>query len=119
MAVALTGVFSVSNAQNRAGVSDKALSAEYKYEIDVLNSEIKTTKVKLKADQKNPQLRADLEGKQAKLKEVKSKKKIVDNAIKSQAASEKATKKAEKAAKKADKAQQTAEKRAADAQGLR
>jgi hypothetical protein len=112
MAIVLTGVFSVTLAQNKPELSDKALSAQYKYEIDVLNSEIKTVKIKLKADQKNPALRADLEDKQAKLKDVRSKKKIIDDAIKSKAASEKAAKKAEKAEKKA---QQSAD----DAQKLR
>jgi len=119
MTVALTGLFGALNAQDKTGLSDKALSAEYKYEIDLLNSEIKTAKVKLKADQKNPALRSDLETKEARLKEIKGKKKVIDNAIKSKAASEKAAKKADKASKKADKAQHNAEQRADDAQRLR
>ena len=112
MVIALTGVFSVVNAQNRSELSDKALSAQYKYEIDVLNSEIKTAKLKLKNDPKNPELRYDLENKQVQLKDVKRKKKIVDDAIKSKAASE-------KAAQKAEKAEKNAQRRADDAQRLR
>ena len=119
MAVTLTSVFGALFAQDKSNLSDKALSAQYKYEIDVLNSEIKTVKIKLKADQKNAELRSDLETKEAKLKEVKSKKKIIDDAIKSKAASEKADKKADKAAQKADNAQRNAEKRAKDAQQLK
>ena len=112
MAVALTGVFNAIQAQNKAELSDKALSAQYKHEIDVLNLEIKTLKVKLKGDPKNTEFRADLEDKQAQLKDVKSKKKIIDDAIKSKAASE-------KAAKKAEKAEKQAQQRANEAQKLR
>jgi len=119
MAIALTGVFNVLHAQDKSGLSDKALSAQYKYEIDVLNSEIKTTKIKLKADQNNLDLRKELEEKQSELKDLKAKKQVVDDAIKSKAASEKATKKAEKASEKAEKAQIDAEKKAANAQKLK
>jgi len=103
MVIALTGVFSTINAQNKSGLSDKALSAQYKQEIDVLNSEIKTLKIKLKADKENTDLKKELAVKQVELKDVKEKKKIIDNAISSKAASEKANKKAEKAQEKADK----------------
>ncbi|MDR0797093.1 MAG: hypothetical protein LBE79_13760 [Tannerella sp.] len=112
MAVTLTGIVNVTLAQERPEISDRALSAQYKYEINVLNSEIKTVKIKLRADQKNPVLRADLEDKQVKLNDVKTKKKIIDNAIKSKAASE-------KAARKAEKAEQNALRRADEAQRLR
>jgi len=100
MMVILTGIIS---AQDRSELSDKALSALYKQEIAVLNSEIKTVKVKLKADKENGGLKGDLAVKQEQLKELKSKKKVIDNAIKSKEASEKAAKKAEKAQKKAEK----------------
>ena len=103
MVIALSGVFSTINAQNRSGLSDKALSAQYKQEIDVLNSEIKTIKIKLKADKNDTDLKKELAVKQVELKDVKEKKKIIDNAISSKAASEKAQKKAEKAQEKADK----------------
>ena len=112
MVIALASVFSAASAQDKSDSSDKALSAQYKHDIDVLNSEIKTAKLKLKADQKNPDLRSDLKIKQEQLKNVKSKKKIIDDAIKSKAAAEKAAKKAEKAEKKAQKS-------ANDAQRLR
>ena len=77
-----------------------------------MNSEIKTAKLKLKGEPKNREFRADLENKQAQLKDVKSKKKIIDDAIKSKAASE-------KAAKKAEKAERDAQRKADDAQRLR
>ena len=112
MSIMLTGVFSTINAQSKSDMSDKELSAQYKHEINVLNSEIKTIKIKLKADKTNKDLQLDLVGKQSMLKEVSAKKKIIDNAIKSQQASE-------KAAKKADKAQLKAEKSALDAQRLK
>jgi septal ring factor EnvC (AmiA/AmiB activator) len=122
MMIALTGVFGTINAQERSGLSDKALSAQYKHEIDVLNSEIKTIKVKLKADSTNADLQADLTSKQAQVKNLKSKKDVIDKAIKSKDASEKAAKKAEKAqekAEKAEKAQEKAEKQAANAQKIK
>ena len=101
-AIVLTGVFSTINAQNKSEMSDKALSAQYKHEISVLESEVKTTKIKLKADKTNSVLQLDLAEKQAKVKELKSKKKVIDNAIKSKEASEKASRKAEKAQAKAE-----------------
>ena len=103
-AIVLTGVFCTINAQDKSGLSDKALSEQYKQEIKVLTSEIKTIKVKLKANDANGDLKKELTVKEIELKETKANKKIVDNAIKSKAASEKAQKKAEKAQKKAEKA---------------
>ena len=119
VAIALTGVCGALNAQNKSTLSDKTLSAEYKQEIKVLDAEIKTLKVKLKGDPKNAELRSDLDVKQTALKDVKGKKKVIDDAIKSKAASEKAAKNAEKAAKKAEKAQQKADSSASDAQKLK
>ena len=110
MMAILTGI--VSAQDNKSGLSDKALSAQYKHEIAVLNSEVKTIKVKLKADKENNALKGDFAVKQEQLKELKSKKKVIDNAIKSKSASE-------KAAKKAVKAQEKAEKHAAEAQKVR
>ena len=110
MMMALTGVFGNINAQSN--LSDKALSAQYKHEIDVMTSEIKTIKIKLKTDKENNNLKGDLAVKQEQLKELKSKKKVIDKAIKSKKA-------AEKAQKKAEKAQKNAEKNAADAKKVR
>lgn len=110
--VALTGVFGTINAQDKSGLSDKALSAQYKQQIDVLSSEIKTVKVKLKGDKTNADLQGELATKQAQLKTAKSKKDVIDKAIKSKDASE-------KAAKKAEKAQEKAEKHAANAQQMK
>ena len=109
-AIALTGVFCCVSAQNRSGLSDDVLSAQYKQEINILNLEIKTLKAKLKADSSNGDLKRELSAKQIELKEVKSNKKIIDKAIKSKAASEKAQKKAEKAQEKAKKAASDAKK---------
>ena len=117
MAIALTGIFGVLYAQDRSNLSDKALSAQYKHEIGVLNSEIKTARIRLNADKGNPDLRLDLEQKQIMLKEVRGKKQVIDAAIKTRESSEKAARKAEKATAKAErashkavKAQQKAEK---------
>ena len=110
MTIALTGVFSTINAQSKSGLSDKALSAQYKHEIDVLNSEVKTIKIKLKTDKENTDLKKELAVKQVELKELKEKKSVIDNAIKSKAAHEKAQNKAEKAQKKAEKAASDAQK---------
>ena len=110
MAIALTGVFSTINAQSKSGLSDKALSTQYKHEIDVLNSEIKTIKIKLKSDKENTDLKKELAVKQVELKELKEKKNVIDNAIKSKAAHEKAQNKAEKAQKKSEKAASDAQK---------
>jgi len=110
LAVVFTGVCFTSHAQEKHETSDKALSAQYKFEISVLNAEIKALKLKSKGDQKNLELRSELVSKQEELKDVKSKKKIIDDAIKSKAASEKATIKAEKAAIKAQKHAEDAKK---------
>ena len=120
IALTLTGLFSVVHAQKKAELTDRELSAKYKQEIDILTSEIKTIKLKLKADSDNKvQLQSDLEDKTNELKEVKNKKNIIDNAIKSKAASEKAAKNAEKAAINAEKAKQKAEKSESDAKQLK
>ena len=112
MTIMLTGVFSTIYAQSKSEMSDKELSAQYKHEINVLNSEVKTIKLKLKADKTNKDLQLDLVGKQSEIKDLNAKKKIIDSAIKSKEASEKAVKKAEKA-------QQKAEKNALDAKRLK
>jgi len=93
VAVVLTGVFNFIHAQD----NNKALSAQYKNEIAILNLEIKAAKLKLKGDPRNRELSADLRNKQTQLKQAKSNKKTVDKAIKSKAAAEKAAKKAERA----------------------
>jgi hypothetical protein len=102
--VALTGVFGTINAQTKSELSDVALSAQYKHEIDVLKSEIKTIKVRLKSDKNNTDLKKELAVKQVDLEDLKEKKSVIDNAIKSKAAHEKAQKKAEKALEKSKKA---------------
>jgi hypothetical protein len=88
--------------------SDKELSNQYKAEIDVLNSEIKTLKLKLKADKDNATLKTEAKEKTEALKATKDKKAVIDKAIKSQKASEKAAEKAAKAQQKAEKAAKAA-----------
>jgi hypothetical protein len=102
--IALTGVFSSVNAQDKVALSNKELSDQYKQEIKILELEIKTVKVKLKADKENSDLKSELTTKSDLLKELKSKKNIIDKAIKSKANAEKAAQKAENAQKKAEKA---------------
>jgi hypothetical protein len=103
-AIALTSIFSHINAQDKVALSDKELSNQYKQEIKILELEIKTVKVKLKADRENSDLKTDLAAKSDQLKDLKSKKIIIDKAIKSKMAAEKATQKAKYAQKKAEKA---------------
>lgn len=102
MTMVLTGLLGTVNAQNETKLSDKALSAQFKQEIDILNSEVKTLKIKLKTDKTNSALQGELVAKREQIKELSSKKKTIDNAIKSKEAAIKASKKAEKAAKKAE-----------------
>jgi hypothetical protein len=94
---------------------DKTISSQYAKEIKVVQSEIKTLKLKIKADATDTALQTELVQKEAKLKELQSKKKVIDDAIKSKAASEKAAKKAEKAKEQAEKALKKAEQAEKDA----
>jgi len=105
MTIMLSGIFSSINAQQ----SDEALSAKYKQEISILESEIKIVKIKLKTDKTNTDLQLELLNKQNEVKDLKSKKKVVDNSIKSKKAAQKADTKAKKAAQKAERAASEAE----------
>jgi len=100
MAIALTGVFSTINAQK--DISDEALSAKYKHEISVLESEVKTVKLKLKVNKSDSDLQTELAKHQSEIKSLKAKKKTVDGAIKSKKAADKAKTKAEKALRKSE-----------------
>jgi len=119
MSVALTGFWGVIGAQDKSELSDKTLSAEYKQEIKVLQSEIKTLKLKLKTDSGNSELKNELAAKTEQLDDLKAKKKVIDDAIKSKAASEKAVRKAAKAKEDAEKAQIKAAKAAQEAKTLK
>jgi hypothetical protein len=96
----LTGTSFAAQAQS---VDNKTKSEQYGKEIKIVESEIKTLKLKLKADSGNAELKDELKSKTSELKELKSNKKVIDTAIK-------ATKKAEKATKEAQKANKAAEK---------
>jgi len=119
MVASLTGLWTLAGAQDKAELSDRTLSAEYKQEIRVVQSEIKTLRLKLKSDQSNLTLQNELTAKEAELNDLKAKKKVIDDAIKSKAASEKAIRKAEKAKEDAEKAQIKAEKAAKNANELK
>jgi hypothetical protein len=107
MALMLTCTVSIVKAQD-GSKSDKELSNQYKSEIDILNSEIKTLKLKLKADKENVTLKSEIKDKTDAQKVIKGKKSVIDKAIKSQKASEKAADKANKAQQKAEKAAKAA-----------
>ena len=89
--------------------TNKELSTEYKHQIAILNAEIKTLKAKSKADPTNAEYITEMAAKKADLADVKNKKKIVDTAIKTEKANQKAIEKAEKAKKKAEAAAKAAE----------
>ena len=108
MAVMLIFSAGIAKAQDVSTMSDKDLSAQYKGQMDVLKSEIKTLKLKLKTDKENPDLKAEVKQKTEDLTEVKDKKAVIDKAIKSKKASEKATQKADKAQRDAEKAAKAA-----------
>jgi hypothetical protein len=107
MVVMFTCTAGIVNAQSGSIRSDKELSNQFKAEIDVLKSEIKTLKLKLKTEE-DVTLRTELREKTEALNVVKDKKAVIDKAIKSQKASEKAAKKADKAQLKAEKAARAA-----------
>ncbi|MDR0836447.1 MAG: hypothetical protein LBN11_07720 [Tannerella sp.] len=108
VALMLTFMVGVVKAQDGSKKNDKELSSQYKAEIDVLKSEIKTLKLKLKADGDNVGLKSDIKRKSDALNVVKDKKAVIDKAIKSKKASEKASEKAVKAQLKAEKAAKAA-----------
>ncbi|MDR1737707.1 MAG: hypothetical protein LBR66_02660 [Candidatus Symbiothrix sp.] len=109
-AFALNSMFVSIYAQDNSSLTDKELSERYKWDIAIANSEIKTLKLKLKADKGNPEIEQAIASKEKQIKDLKAKKKIADAAVKSKAASEKAAKKAEKAKAKVEQAQKDAEK---------
>jgi hypothetical protein len=108
MALMLTCTLSIVKAQDVSKLSDKELSEKYNADMNVLKSEIKTLKLKQKADKDNVTLKSEIRQKTEDFNVVKDKKTVIDKAIKSQKASEKATQNAEKAQQKADKAAKAA-----------
>ena len=106
--LALLSMPVVCSAQSDDMVKNKALSAQYKSDITIVNHELKALKAKVKANPSDVNLNVELK-KKVELKDLKGKKKIVDEAIKAEKASLKAAKAAEKArlkhAKAAEKAQ--------------
>jgi hypothetical protein len=84
--------------------TNKEISNEYKSKISICKAEIKTIKAKLKLDKTDSSLNQQLIEKKSEFAELKSKKKVIDKAIKTEAAHEKAVKKAQKAKEEAEEA---------------
>ena len=106
VAISLAVIPALGFAQEK---SNEALSTEYKYKINVLKSEVKTLKAKMKAEPTNATYVVDFNAKKAELKTAQNEKKIIDKAIKTEKAQKKAAEKAEKAQKKAERAAKEAE----------
>lgn len=100
--------------QNTKKLSNEELSTQYKLQMDVVNSEIKTLKVQSKLYKGDANKFAEIKGaissKKSELSELKAKKKIADKAVKAEKASEKALKASEKAEKASQKASEKAAK---------
>jgi hypothetical protein len=109
MALVFTCTLSIVKAQDASKKSDTELSAQYKAEMNVLKSEIKTLKLKLKTDSDDVSLKAEIRQKTEELNILKDKKAVIDKAIKSKKVLEKASKKAEKAQQDAAKAAKAAQ----------
>jgi len=93
---------------NLEDMTDKEVSAHFQQKIDELNAEIKLINTKLKADKENVDLHKNLVQCKNDLATFKSKKKIVDNSIKTRAKADAAIVKAEKAIQKAEQLKQKA-----------
>ena len=106
--MAILGMPLTGNAEDDSFVRNKALSAQYKSQIKILNHEIKALKVRIKANPSDIDTQVAMEKKKEELKGIKEKKSIVDNAVKTEKAAQKAAKAAEKARIKAEKAAQKA-----------
>lgn len=104
----LSGFSTICNAQEKT--IDKTLSAHYEQEIKILDSEIKTLKIKLNSDKKNETLKSELAQKKEARSDLKKKKGTLDKAVKNQKSAEKALRKAEQAREKAEKASKEAQK---------
>lgn len=105
---------------NADNLSDnKAKSDQYKQELKILTQEIKTLKAKQKLHPEDSSLAGQMVAKKAELAEVKNKKKIVDEAIKTEKASQKASEAAEKAKDKAEKATKKAAEAAKNAENAK
>lgn len=89
--------------------SNEQLSTEYKNQIAVLKAEIKTLKAKQKAEPTVAAHVTDMAQKKSELETLQKKKKIIDNAIKTEKANKKAIEAAEKAKRKAEAAAKAAE----------
>jgi len=98
----------IGNAEEDGFVRNKALSAQYKSQITILNHEIKALKARVKANPSDVNVQMEMERKKEELRAVKEKKSVVDAAVKTEKASRKAAKAAEKARLKAEKAAEKA-----------
>lgn len=110
---AVSNVVTANSApQQSRTLTNIELSKQYKLQIDVINSELKTLKAQAKLYKgdavKTAEITSRIASKKAELADVKAKKKIADKAIKTEKASQKAAEKAEKAKRKAEAAAQKA-----------
>lgn len=92
--------------QPSANLTNEQLSEQYKIQLDVINSEIKTLKLQAKLYKTDPvksaEVSAGIASKKSELSDVKAKKKIIEKAIATEKAHKKAEEKALKAQKKAE-----------------
>ena len=109
--VMLIGAMMLAPLASFADNDVEKLSKDYKYQIEAVQGQIKTNKAEQKRSPENVQLKADGEQLKVQLKDLKSKKKILDKAIKTD-------KKAKSLAEKAKKAQKDAENAAEEAAKL-
>lgn len=97
-----------STPQNDKTLTNDQLSTQYKLQISVIESEIKTLKAQAKLYKEDAAKAAEvasmLGSKKSELKSIKEKKKIVEKAIKAEKDSKKAADKAAKAQRKAQEA---------------
>jgi len=91
--------------QDQIKLSNDALSAQYKLQIEAANIELKALKAKKKAYPDNADIVRQLAEKKAEIKDLQSRKKVIDKAVKvdkAHAKAERAQEKAEKAAERAE-----------------
>lgn len=109
--VMLLGAMMIAPLASFADNDIEKLSKDYKYQIEAVQGQMKTNKAEQKRSPEDIQLKADGEQLKVKLNDLKSKKKILDKAIKSD-------KKAKSMAEKAKKAQKEAEAAAEEVERL-
>lgn len=103
-------IFTTMTVSAKDDLTNTEASKLYSQQIDITKSEIVTLKKKIKLEPLNEQYNRELHEKQVDLDILKSKKKVVDEAIKAEKNEQKKAEAAKKASKKADQAANAAEK---------